>query len=147
MRAGYSTQTMSLDSNTRQVGSPLFNENTVTLGFNGKTTFIVLKQINDLSLDRTYYYGRLIPAVEQFFSDWFSVRCAFEGSLVALDNSLRFGYGALGGFTFRIIDWGFDFDVNVTYRMKPFRIADGMIEELLLLMNFTLSDVFITRGK
>jgi TolB-like protein len=108
------------------IGTPLYNENTATFALNGKRTFVILKQTNDVALDRPYYFGRLLPAVEQFFTDWFSLRLGVEGSFMMLDNTPGFGYGGVLGTTLRIIPWGVDFDLNISYRFRPSYVIAGL---------------------
>jgi len=150
-RLGYSTgSTDIIDPATvsieRIIQHPLFWENTFTFSFNQKNTFFVIKQLNDISLDRIYYYGRLLPAIENYFVNWFSLRIGVEGAVILLNESINFGYGFLGGITLRVINWGLDIDINFTYRRKPSRVIEGMMrDDLFLMVIFNLNDVFITR--
>lgn len=43
-------------------------EETLTLSFNEKKTFLIFKNINDLSFDQNQYNFRILPAAEHFFS-------------------------------------------------------------------------------
>ncbi|MBN1838338.1 MAG: hypothetical protein JW820_20935, partial [Spirochaetales bacterium] len=108
----------------RVIGVPVFRENTLAFAFNERRTFVDLKQLNDLCLDRVYYYGRLLPAVEHFFSDWFAGRLGLEGSFARLNESTKLGYGVLGGLTFRILKW--HCDLNLTCRMRPSRVVEEL---------------------
>ena len=150
-RLGYSTgSTDIIDPATvsieRIIQHPLFWENTFTFSFNQKNTFFVIKQLNDISLDRIYYYGRLLPAIENYFVNWFSLRIGVEGAAILLNESINFGYGFLGGITLRVINWGLDIDINFTYRRKPSRVIEGMMrDDLFLMVIFNLNDVFISR--
>jgi len=150
-RVGYSTGStdiVDLDTVTIEevVGCPLFWENTLTLSNRDKNTFFVVKQLNDVGLDRSYYYGRLLPAVEHYFVNWFSARIGPEGALVLLNESLDFGYGVLGGVTFRILKWKLDIDLNVAYRNKPSRVVEGMMrDDIFFSLIFNLNDVFLSR--
>ena len=130
----------------RVVHSPLFWENTFTFSFNQRKTFFVIKQLNDISVDRIFYYGRLLPAVEHYFLNWLSLRIGVEGSYILLNDSHNFGFGVLVGVTFRVIKWGLDIDINTTYRRKPSRVVEGMMwNDIFLGFNFNLNDVFISR--
>ncbi len=131
---------------TGEVMTPVFLENTLTFAFNQKRTFFLIKQLNDVSFDRVYYFGRILPAVEHFFFNWFSLRAGIEGSFSQLNDSSLLGYGAMGGFTFRIIPWGLDIDLNVSYRLRPSRAIEELLyRDLLLLLSVSLNDVFISR--
>jgi len=150
-RVGYTTGSMDVvDLATvtieEVIGCPLFWENTLTLCNRDKSTFFVVKQLNDIGLDRSYYYGRLLPAVEHYFVNWFSARIGPEGALVLLNESLDFGYGVLGGVTFRILKWKLNIDLNVTYRKKPSRVVEGMMrDDVYVSLIFNLNDVFLSR--
>jgi len=150
-RVGYTTGSMDVvDFNTvtikEVIGCPLFWENTLTLSNKDKNTFFVVKQLNDVGLDRSYYYGRLLPAVEHYFANWFSSRIGPEGALVILNESLDLGYGVLGGVTFRVLKWKLDIDLNVTYRKKPSRVVEGMMrDDVYVSFILNLNDVFLSR--
>jgi hypothetical protein len=107
-----------------------------------------VKQINDICFDRIYYYGRIIPAFEHYLADWFSFRIGAEGAFALLNDSCQFGYGIMGGLTFRIIGLGMDIDINVTYRVRPSRVVEEvMYPEIIGLINFSFNNLFISRGK
>lgn len=62
------------------------------------------------------------------------------------DGSPRFGYGFLGGSTYRFLKSGIELDFNLTYRLQPSRAVPGfMFPNLLFLLNVTFNDVFIIR--
>ena len=129
-----------------ETSRPLYLENTLTFAFNQKKTFLVIKQINDVSFERSYYYGRLLPAVEHFPVDWLSVRAGVEGSYSVLGSSGHNGLGAMGGLTFRFAKIGLDIDLNFTYRKRPSRvIGDVMYDDYIILLAGTLSDKFLSR--
>jgi len=128
----------------KSVNLPIFNENTFTFAFNKKDTFFIVKQINYICIDRIYYYGSILPAIEHFFADWFSLRVGIEGSYALLNESHNLGFGILSGITFR--SGNFDIDINISYRLRPSR----MVEELLypdfnVLIILSWNDVFISR--
>jgi hypothetical protein len=126
--------------------TPFYLENTVTFAFNQKRTFFLIKQLNDISFDRVYYFGRILPAVEHFFFDWFSLRAGIEGLFSQLNDSSLLGYGVMGGVTFRIIPWGLDIDFNVSYRLRPSRVIEEFLyPDLLGLISISLNDLFISR--
>ncbi|MDA3938228.1 MAG: hypothetical protein PF693_02820 [Spirochaetia bacterium] len=130
-----------------KVNLPLFWENTFTWAFNNRNTFFVLKQLNDISIDRIYYFGRFLPAIEHFPMDWFSLRAGIEGSFAVFNDSRNAGFGGMGGITFRIPGWGLDIDLNFTYRKRPSRVIEGiMFTDYIFLLSGTLSDVFISRN-
>jgi len=104
------------------------------------------QQIDAFSLDRTYLFATLMPAVERFFAPWFSLRAGLEGSLALLNDSLQPGYGLLAGMSFRSVRQAFDLDLNLTWRKRPSRVAEGLLyTDLVALMNLTWSGVRLTR--
>ncbi len=151
-RLGYSNESYDvIDSTTLSVEKvtsvPVFLENTFTFAFNERKTFFNLKQLNDLCLDRVYYYGRILPAIEHFFTDWFASRLGIEGSLAVLNDSIMLGYGILGGITFRIVEWHCDLDMNLTYRMRPSRVAEELLyPDFICLLSVSFNDVFCSRN-
>jgi TolB-like protein len=131
---------------TEETMTPMLWENTLTLSFNERNTFLIVKQINNVCYDRVYYYATLLPAVEHFLAKWISLRSGLEGSLSLLNDSLMFGYGLLGGVTFRNIKRGFEMDLNVTYRMRPSRAVEELLyPDLVVLLNLTWNDLFVSR--
>ena len=125
---------------------PIYIENTLTLPRNEKRTFLIIKQLNDISVDRVYYFCRVLPAVEHFFSDAFSLRAGIEGSFAQMNDSSLFGYGAMGGLTFRFIPWGMDIDFNISYRLRPSRMKEEFLyKDFLILLSFSLNDLWISR--
>ena len=126
---------------------PVLIEDTLTLAFNEKQTFVVLKNLNELSFDGGMYYLRLMPAVEQFFGDSFSLRIGAEGAvLLGSGIDIGFGYGFMGGLTFRFIEAGLDIDLNLTHRRQPSRIISGFLyPNTLLQLNASLNDLFLSR--
>ncbi|MBN1835589.1 MAG: hypothetical protein JW820_07045 [Spirochaetales bacterium] len=133
-------------SKDRETSVPIFLENTFTFAFNERRSFLNIKQLNDLCLDRVYYYGRLLPAVEHFFADWFAGRLGLEGSFAQLDESSKWGYGVLGGVTFRIVPWHCDLDMNLTYRMRPSRVVEELLyPDFIASFAVSFSDVFRSR--
>ncbi len=101
-------------SEAEERSAPMFNENTLTLAFNERKTFFIVKQLNDIYLETGSYYGRLLPAFEHWLIEWFSVRAGVEGALMKLGGDINWGLGGTGGFTFRLVKSGWDIDVNVT---------------------------------
>lgn len=126
--------------------APLFVENTLTISLLENKMFITLKQLNDVFLETGYYYGRIIPACEFWLFDWLSLRAGFEGSFMKLEESNTFGFGGTGGFSIRIIPWGLDVDLNVTYRKRPSRFIDNeFIDEIIPLITVSKTKTFINR--
>jgi len=150
-RIAYSTEKVTpIDGATfalmDETSLPIFWENTFTFAFNKRNTFFVIKQLNDVCIDRTYYYGRLLPAIEHFPLDWFSIRAGIEGSYARLGDTDNLGLGAMGGITFRVKNWGLDIDLNFTYRRRPSRIVEGVLfNDYIILLSGTLSDLFLSR--
>jgi hypothetical protein len=131
-------------------GFPLFWENTFTLSFNQNTTFVILKEINDFSFGNNQYFSRLFPVVEQYLADWVSARLGIEGSMTLSPDPAKFGYGVLGGFTFRLTSIGMDIDLNVTYLnaasgMANPKVKDLMYNDLFVLLNFSWNKLFVSR--
>lgn len=130
----------------QETSVPVFLENTLTFAFNQRRTFFNFKQLNDLCLDRPYYYGRVLPAVEHFFSDWFAARLGLEGSFALLNDSAQWGYGVLGGMTFRIVKWHCDLDLNLTYRRRPSRVVEELLyPDFIAAIGLSFSDLFRSR--
>lgn len=113
------------------VSVPLFWENSFYWELNNGRTFLVAKNVNDFYLDDGDLFLRLLPLTEHFFTNWFSLRGGLEGSVSVVDGSSNFGFGVLGGFTFRIPKSGWDFDVNITYRQRPSRINNNYMYDML----------------
>ncbi|MBU0926435.1 MAG: hypothetical protein KKA67_01690 [Spirochaetes bacterium] len=119
-----------------EYGAPLYIEQTLTWTLNDKSTFLALKQANDIFLDRDLYYGRLMPCAEQWFWNMFSLRLGAEGSLVARGGSTELGWGATAGITARI--WKFELDANYTIRQRPSRTLAGVtIPEYVLFVTLS----------
>jgi hypothetical protein len=126
--------------------APVFVEGTLTLSMNEKKTFVILKELNDIKYDITAFYGRLIPAVEHWLTDWLSVRAGVEGALIMLGSDVKFGIGGTAGISLRVIDWGLDFDLNLTYRKRPSRFIDGeILDEFIPLISITKNKTFMSR--
>jgi len=150
-RIGYSNETYDvIDAETltveKETSVPIFWENTFTFAYNERRTFFNLKQLNDICVDRVYYYGRILPALEHFFVDWFSARLGIEGSFALLNDSPKLGYGFLAGATFRIVKWHCDIDFNLTYRKRPSRVVEELLyPDFIVLLSLSWNDVFISR--
>ncbi len=133
LRLGWSNadyeQMVNLAANTidQYASVPLFWENSFHWEINGGRTFLVAKNINDFYLDDGDMFVRLLPLAEHFFTGWFSLRGGLEGSVSIVDGSANYGFGVLGGVTFRIPRSGWDFDVNLTYRQRPSRISNDYL--------------------
>ena len=120
--------------------APIYFEQTLTFALGGKKTFIALKQANDIYVDRSMYYGRAMPSLEQWFGDAFAVRAGAEGTLFSRDGSMVLGWGATGGLTLRL--FGFDLDANYTFRLRPSRtLADTLIPESVLFFTLTRNGI------
>jgi hypothetical protein len=130
----------------KNVKEPIYNENTITFAFLGKQLFVVLKEINYIYMDRDYFVGRLIPGIEYWIWDSFSIRVGLEGCYQRMNNVSNFGYGSTGAFTFRGVDSGWEFNFNTTYRSQPSRIFEGeSLQQFLTVFSITKNDVFFSR--
>jgi TolB-like protein len=131
--------------------APLFLENTLTFALNEKRTYLVLKQTNEVSLDRPGYVGRLIPAVEHWVLPWAAVRLALEGNFTYLTGTSEVatispGLGASGGFTLRVRPWGLDVDLNLIYRQRPSKVVPGVfIGEFFPVIGISRQSNFVRR--
>ncbi|MBE3064469.1 MAG: hypothetical protein IMZ69_05570 [Spirochaetes bacterium] len=149
-RVGYTNETYETFDQTLnlvgEVAAPVFWENTLTMAFQEKATFLILKQINNVSLDRPYTFVTLMPAVEHFFAPWVSVRAGLEGSMSLLNETFQMGFGALTGITFRSLRRGFDVDLNLTWRQRPSRVVEGVLyTDLMALINLTWNGIGMRR--
>jgi TolB-like protein len=132
-RIGYSTGTrywidpVTLALTTRKVGAPLYNENTFTWVSANRKLFLIVKQTNEIPLETLDYFTRLLPAVEFFFSNRFSLRAGIEGSFGYLDGTPQFGFGGELGTTYRFLPLGLDFDLNAAYWLRPSRNVPGLL--------------------
>jgi TolB-like protein len=132
-RIGYATGTrywidpVTLAWTTQKVGAPLYNENTFTWESADKNLFLIVKQTNEIPLGTLDYYARLLPALEYFFSNRFSLRGGIEGSFGYLDGTPRFGFGAELGTTYRFLPLGLEFDLNAAYWLRPSRNIPGLL--------------------
>jgi len=151
LRAGYCSATFNvLDVDaftyTEMVRIPMILEDTLTLSLNEKRTFLTLKNINNLGFDQNQYNIRLLPAAEHFFSTAFSIRGGLEGALLLNAGFPQFGYGILGGLTYRFLKSGIEIDFNLTHRQQPSRSVEGfMFPNTLFLFNVTFNNVFLSR--
>jgi len=131
---------------TGEAAAPIYWENTLTLSFQENTTFFIVKQIDSFSLDRSYAFMTVMPAVERFVAPWLSLRGGAEGALAALNGSVQAGYGALAGLTFRFLRAGMDLNLNFTWRQRPSRVVEGLLySDMMVLMNLTRSGIRVQR--
>ncbi len=153
-RVGYGTGThgvidpVSITWSGESVGVPVYNENTFTWISADTKAFVILKQTNEVSLAPalTYFFCRLLPAFEYFFSDWFSLRAGIEGSFAYFSGAPTFGYGAVIGTTFRVIPIGMDFDLNASYNLRPSRNVPGLLyPDFVVLLGVSFNDLLISR--
>jgi len=121
-------------------GAPLYVEQTLSWSPNGQKTFLALKQANDIYLDRDLYYGRIMPCVEQWFWNLFSLRLGAEGSVVYRDGQAELGWGATAGATLRV--WKFELDANYTLRQRPSRCLSGVtLPEYVFFVTGSVNDL------
>lgn len=119
---------------------PIYIEQTLTLALNEGSTFLALKQANDIYFDRDLYYGRLMPCVEQWFFDLFSIRFGAEGAVIFKNRVLNYGWGGTAGVTLKI--WKFALDVNYTFRQRPSRsLAAITIPESVFFVTLSAKDL------
>lgn len=94
----------------------------------GGRFFISLKEVLEQYVsfgedNRTGIASRLIPAVEWWPRDRFSVRAGGEYDLVSIMDTTQHGFGALAGFTLRL--GAFDIDLNGTFMERSLRFYPG----------------------
>jgi hypothetical protein len=116
------------------VPGPLFLENSALYSFENNRSFLVIKQVNDIYIERGDYFIRVLPLAEHYLTQWISLRGGIEGSLASLSNEVKTGFGFVGGITLRLPAYGLDFDVNLTYRHRPSRLAAGYLYQTLPLV-------------
>jgi hypothetical protein len=118
---------------------PLYLGGTLTLALADYRLFFVFRQLNDITLDWRYYFGRLSAATEYWFTDWFAGRVSLEGSFFGLLGGLGGGIGANIGITIRIpglggLGWnGWDFNITAACRTRSSRLVmhDHVVEYYL----------------
>jgi TolB-like protein len=148
---GYSNEKrILLDAVTSTVGkevkAPIYNENGITIALLDKRLFLALKEINSIYTDRDYYVGRLIPAVEYWFVNWFSLRGGIEGSYVKMEGTKKTGLGWTAGLSLRHIGSGVEFDVNYTERKRPSRVVAGqVVDEPVIYFAISKSNIAFSR--
>jgi hypothetical protein len=106
-----------------------------------------VKEFNDFSIGKATYMGRLLPAVEQAFTDWFSARVGLEGTLHYAD-SVSLGYGAILGLSFKIKSIGLQFDINFSYKSGQSGMAkypDIRYNDLIILFSVSWDGIFISK--
>lgn len=124
-----------------EYGLPLYTEQTLTFALNQQKTFFAVKQMNDIYFDRELYYGRIMPVVEHWFTNFFSLRAGIEGTLINLDGTALAGYGGTAGVTVKL--WGINLDLNYTFRMKPSRnLEETIVPEGVVFVTISKSGLF-----
>jgi hypothetical protein len=64
-----------------------------------------------------------------------------------LNNTPGFGYGGVLGTTIRVIPWGLDFDVNVSYRLRPsYSIAGLQYPDFGILFTIARNGLGVSRN-
>jgi TolB-like protein len=127
---GWSSATFSFvdpitDEISMKVPTSLYNENTFTLSLPSGGTFLITKQMNDIYIDRGEYFLRLLPVVEHYLRDRWSVRGGVEGSLMRLGDTKTLGYGLVGGTSLIFSRWDLELDISLSYRKRPSRVIEG----------------------
>ncbi|MEK6793752.1 MAG: CsgG/HfaB family protein [Spirochaetota bacterium] len=132
---------------------PIFNENTLTLAFNGRWTSLVFKEINEIYYSQGGFVLKFIPAAEQWLFDTgffaLSLRAGCEAVFAKMGANPQFGIGAIAGITprFKFFDrTTLDLDVNYTYRWRPSRIMpQNLLPEHVVYLMLSLSGLFVDR--
>jgi len=63
-----------------------------------------------------------------------------------LGDTAQLGYGGMLGGTLHNPNTGFELDMNLTYRMRPSRVVEGLLyPDFLYLINMTWNDRFLSR--
>ena len=144
--ATYSYVDPETDDITMKVPTSIYNENTLTRTFFSGKTFLIMKQINDIYFDRGEYFLRLLPVLEYYLIEQFSLRGGMEISLMHLGDTDTFGYGVLGGATVEIPGWGLSLDISFTFRQRPSRVIEGkQYTDLPLTFAFSKTGLFKDR--
>ncbi len=138
-RVGFSNaSTDAVDPVTETVDNfvpvPLFWENSAHFSFENNRSFLIVKQVNDIYVERGDYFIRILPLAEHYLSQWLSLRGGIEGSMTSMDKEIKPGFGVVAGITLRIPKYGLDFDVNLTYRQRPSRLAAEYLYDTLPLV-------------
>lgn len=108
--------------------TPLYFDQTITLGFRNNKTFLVSKTIADLSFsDRFPSYIQPIIAVENWFTPKLSFRAGGGYFFSPSENGINGDIGVNLGSTIIISDkW--ELDISTTYRKRPTTVVE---EELI----------------
>ena len=129
---------------------PLYLGGTLTLALADYRLFLVFRQLNEITLDWQYYFGRLSAATEYWFTDWFAARVSLEGSF-RLPSGVG-GVGANIGITIRIpglggLGWsGWDFNITASARERPSRlVVDDHVAEYYLTVCILKTGSFVMR--
>jgi TolB-like protein len=118
--------------------SPLIWENTFTFAFNKKNTYIVAKEINYYFPDNNSFTFDMIPAIENWFTDFLSIRAGADVKLFLFPETTDWAFGGILGATVKIRS--FDIDLNCEYRERPqYLLPDERYEELLLSIGITIN--------
>ncbi len=152
LQAGYCSGKLQFEDNdaglltVTDFVSPLFIEQTASWAVNGKRTHLICKQHNDIGLDRVYYYGSLVPAVEHFFADWCSARLGAELIYSRLYDTDRFGYGGTAGIT--LVLGKVDLDLSFSLRSKPSRVMAGYsFPEGIITIGVNLNGLLVSQAR
>ena len=63
-----------------------------------------------------------------------------------LGGDINWGLGGSGGFSFRLVKSGWDFDVNVAYRRKPSRFIEGeFLNQIIPFITVSKNKSFVYR--
>jgi TolB-like protein len=106
---------------------PMLVEATLTYGFRNRRVFLVLRQRNDIDVERLFYTGRLTPALEVWIAKWFSMRGGLELSIHKTGDVFTYGIGGVGGIGFRSVRHAWDFELGGSYRIEPIQSIPGEV--------------------
>jgi hypothetical protein len=106
---------------------PMLIEATLTYGFRDRRMFLVLRQRNDIDVNRLFYTGRLTPGLEVWISRWFSMRGGLELSIHKTGDVFTYGIGGVGGIGFRSVRYAWDFELGGSYRVEPIQAIPGEV--------------------
>jgi len=125
--------------------APFYLDQTISLGFGGNRTFIILKHMADFwLLGGPQPYMQLIGAVEQRFSDRLSLR-AGGGWAFTLSETMQGGPGGNLGLTWTFRS-GWELDLSSTLRSRPSKVEPSeIVPELSVNLGLSRSGLFKER--
>jgi len=74
------------------------------------------------------------------------VNHARESPFALLNAAPSFGYGRMAGTTLRIVPWGVEIDLNVSYRLRPSRVVQELLyPDFGFLTTMSWNKLFVSR--